>query len=118
MSSYHAHYCFLSNWNPLWCIIIDIYYVYLMHNNADVASRMSRMNAILVVSGRVEVREEAGAAETAKMRAKAIEEEVHFFSASIEALMVSTSIAREAQQEGIVLMVDPSSSSSSSSSST
>ena len=89
-----------------------------MHNNADVASRMSRMNAILVVSGRVEMREEAGAAETAKIKATAIEEEeeVDFFRASIEALMVSTSNAREAKQGGIVLMVDPSSSSSSSSS--
>ena len=78
-----------------------------MHNNADVASRTSRMNAILVFSGRVEMREEAGAAETSKMKAKAIEEEVHFFSASIEATN-----AREAKQEGIVPMVDPSPSSS------
>ena len=63
----------------------------------------------------MEVREEAGVAETARMKATAIEEEVHFFSASIEALMVATTNAREAKQEGIVLRVDPSSSSSSSS---
>ena len=80
------------------------------------------MNTILVVSGRVEVREEAGAAEIAKIKATAIEEkkeeEVDFSSAIIEALMVATTYAREAKQEGIILRVDPSSSSSSSSLST
>ena len=53
------------------------------------------------------VREEAGATETAKMKATAIEEEeeVYIFRASIEALMVATTNAREAKQEGIIWMV-------------